>query len=78
MYANHSDFGQKDLTKKIMVFNVEKHVFDKDELIEEVKKETDIGKKIVKAEMEFLKDIDKLIEYVLEKDKELFEKLSKK
>lgn len=54
-----------------------KHTFNKDELIEEVKKETDMGKKIVQVEMEFLRDIEKLIDWLLEDDKELYESLSK-
>ena len=55
-----------------------KHTFSKEELIEHVKKETDIGNKIVQVEMEFLRDIEKLIDWVLGDDKELFERLSKK
>ena len=52
-----------------------KHVFDKDELIEEVKRETEVGKKIVEVEMEFLKELHKLMDHILEEDKELFERL---
>lgn len=34
---------------------MEKHTFSKDELIEEVKKESEIGKQIVEIEMNYLR-----------------------
>jgi len=40
---------------------MKKHIFTKDELIEHVKKEDEIGKKIVKIETEFLKDIKNFV-----------------
>jgi len=52
-----------------------KHVFSKDELIEEVEQETEVGKKIVEVEMAFLKELHKLMDYILEEDEELFRRL---